>query len=141
MAKRNNSVYPIQLITGYRAGKISRQQFMKQFSEWQKANTINFDCKGTADKSGVYMTYLGIKATIRNGLLCWKNNTAKSVFEFRRQVDYAFNQEFNAFKNASYYAGEAYEANRRGDTDRLGEIQQKQIYILQQAEKWGALWN
>lgn len=74
------SGYPIQLITDYREGKISRQQFTKQFSDWQKANTINFDCKGTADKSGVHMTY-------------------------------------------------------------RGEMQQKQIYFLQQAKKWGALWN
>lgn len=135
------SGYPIQLITDYRAGKISRQQFQQQFSNWQKSNGINFDCKGTADRSGVYMTYRGIKAAIRNGLLCWKNNTAKTVFEFQRQVDYAFNQEFNAFKNASYYAGEAYEANLHGDTDRRGEMQQKQTYFLQQAKKWGALWN
>lgn len=133
--------YPIQIITDYRAGKISRQQFTKQFSDWQKANTINFDCKGTADKNGVHMTYRGIKATIRNGVLCWKNNTAKNVFEFQRQVDYAFNQEFNNFKFASFYAGEAYEANLHGDTDRRGEMQQKQIYFLEQAKKWGALWN
>lgn len=73
------SGYPIQLITDYRAGKISRQQFQQQFSNWQKSNGINFDCKGTAD--------------------------------------------------------------RNGDTDRRGEMQQKQNYFLQQAKKWGALWN
>ncbi len=135
------SGYPIHIITSYRAGKISRQQFIKQFSEWQKANTINFDCKGTADRNGTYLEYRGIKAEIKNGVLCWKNNMAKTVFEFQRQVDYAFNQEFNAFKNASYYAGEAYEANLHGDTDRRGEMQQKQNYFLQQAKQWGALWN
>ena len=129
------------IITKRRNGEITRQQFQQQFSNWQKSNGINFDCKVTADRSGVYMTYRGIKAAIRNGLLCWKNNTVKTVFEFRRQVDYAFNQEFNAFENASYYAGEAYEANRNGDTDRRGEMQQKQTYFLQQAKKWGALWN
>lgn len=85
------SGYPIQIITDYRAGKISRQQFIKQFSDWQRANTINFDCKGTADKSGVHMTYRGIKATIRNGVLCWKNNTAQTVFEFQRKVDFSKN--------------------------------------------------
>lgn len=135
------SGYPIQIITDYRAGKISRPQFIKQFSEWQKANTINFDCKGTADRSGTYLSYRGITAEIKNGVLCWKNNTAKNIFEFQRQVDYAFNQEFNAFKNASYYAGEAFEANLHGDTDRRGEMQQKQTYFLKQSEKWGALWN
>ena len=85
------SDYPIELITNYRAGKINRQQFTKQFSDWQKSHGINFDCKGYADKSGVYMTYRGIKAAIRNGLLCWKNNTAKTVFEFQRKVDFSKN--------------------------------------------------
>ena len=85
------SGYPIQLITDYRAGKISRQQFIKQFSEWQKANTINFDCKGTADRSGTYLSYRGIKAEIKNGVLCWKNNIAKTVFEFQRKVDFSKN--------------------------------------------------
>ena len=81
--------YPLGLITNYRAGNITRQQFIKQFSDWQKSQGINYDCKGYADKSGVYMTYRGIKATIRNGLLCWKNNTAKTVFEFQRKVDFS----------------------------------------------------
>ena len=87
----NNNPYPLQLVQTFRAGKISRQQFIKQFSDWQKSNGINFDCKGTADRSGVYMTYRGIKAAIRNGLLCWKNNTAKTVFEFQRKVDFSKN--------------------------------------------------
>ena len=81
------SNYPIQIITNYRAGKISRQQFTKQFSDWQKSHGLNYDCKGTADRSGVYITYRGIKAEIKNGVLCWKNNTAKTVFEFQRKVD------------------------------------------------------
>ena len=87
------SNYPIQIITNYRAGKISRQQFTKQFSDWQKSQGVNFDCKGYADKSGVYMTYRGIKAAIRNGILCWRNNTAKTVFEFCRKVDFSKQRE------------------------------------------------
>ncbi len=90
-----NLNYPIQLITNYRAGKISRQQFTKQFSDWQKTNGINYDCKGTADKNGVYLTYREIRAEIRNGILRffvdgWK--TAQSVFEFRRKVDFSLNR-------------------------------------------------
>ena len=133
--------YPKAAIENYRAGKISRREFMAQFSQWQKSQGMSFDTKGTADKNGTYLTYRGITAEITNGILRWKNNTAKTLFEFERQVDYAFNQEFNAFKNASYYAGEAYEANLHGDTDRRGEMQEKQNYFLKQAEKWGALWN
>ena len=91
MKKRNN--YPIQIITNYRAGKITRQQFRQQFSDWQKSCGINYDCKGYADKSGVYMTYRGIKAAIRNGLVCWKNNTAQTIFEFCRKVDFSKQRE------------------------------------------------
>ena len=83
--------YPIQIITNYRAGKISRQQFQQQFSDWQKSRGLNYDCKGTADKNGVYITYRGIRAEIKNGVLCWKNNTAKTVFEFQRKVDFSKN--------------------------------------------------
>ena len=81
--------YPIQIITNYRAGKISRQQFIKQFSDWQKAQGINYDCKGTADERGVHVEYRGTTATIRDGLLCWENKTAKTVFEFQRKVDFS----------------------------------------------------
>lgn len=93
MTKRNTSNYPIELITNYRAGKISRQQFTKQFSDWQKSRGINYDCKGTADRNGTYLTYRGIKAAIRNGILCWRNNTAKTVFEFCRKVDFSKQRE------------------------------------------------
>ena len=86
-----NNPYPLQLVQTFRAGKISRQQFIKQFSDWQKNHGINYDCKGYADKSGVYITYRGIKAEIRNGLLCWKNSTAKTVYEFQRKVDFSKN--------------------------------------------------
>ncbi len=87
-----NLDYPIQLITNYRAGKISRQQFMKQFSDWQKTCGINYDCKGTADKNGVYITYRGIRAEIRNGILRFFSETAQSIFEFRRKVDFSLNR-------------------------------------------------
>lgn len=98
MTERNTgamSGYPIQLITDYRAGKVSRQQFMKQFSDWQKPNGINYDCKGTADKHGVYMTYREVRAEITGGILRffadgWK--TAESAFEFRRKVDFSMNR-------------------------------------------------
>ena len=99
--------YPIQIITNYRAGKITRQEFRQQFSDWQKLHGVNYDCKGTAYRNGMYLTYRGIKAEIRNGLLCWKNNTAKTVFEFQRKVDFSKNdypiltvdQQKNTFQN------------------------------------------
>lgn len=100
------SGYPIELITNYRAGKISRQQFTKQFSDWQKTRGINYDCKGTADRLGVHVEYRGTTATIRDGVLHFftgsyidpKTNcrryirsTAKSVFDFCRKIDFARN--------------------------------------------------
>lgn len=89
------SGYPIQLITDYGAGKISRQQFQKKFSDWQKSNGINYDCKGTADKRGVYITYRGIRAEITGGILRFfadGRKTAESVFEFRRKADFILNR-------------------------------------------------
>ena len=92
--------YPIQIITNYRAGKISRQQFQQQFSDWQKAQGINFDCKGYADISGVYITYRGIIGKIKSDSIkflvktsgkdwVYINKTAKNVFEFRRLIDFS----------------------------------------------------
>ena len=92
--------YPIQIITNYRAGKISRQQFQQQFSDWQKAQGINLDCKGYADKSGVYITYRGIIGKIKSGSIkflvktsgkdwVYIIKTAKNVFEFRRLIDFS----------------------------------------------------
>lgn len=105
MTKRNTSNYPIELITSYRAGKICRQQFIKQFRDWQKSHGINYDCKGTADRQGVHVEYRGTTATIRDGKLsfitgdnCEPNSPthflwheANSVFEFKRKVDFSKN--------------------------------------------------
>lgn len=97
------SNYPIELITSYRAGKISRQQFIKQFSDWQKSRGINYDCKCVAHHGFVGVTYRGVNATICDGIICFitrsytdkKGNCryirqqAKSLREFERKVDIA----------------------------------------------------
>lgn len=98
--------YPIETITDYRTGRITRQQFTKQFSDWQKSNGIDYDCKGTAGKLGIRVEYRGIPATIRDGVLHFftgsyidpKTNcrrfirdTAKTFFEFCRKVDFSLN--------------------------------------------------
>ena len=99
------SDYPIELITNYRAGKINRQQFTKQFSDWQKARGINYDCKGTADRRGFHIAYRGTTAIIRDGVLHFNTSykdektncrrfirsTAKSIFEFCRKIDFERN--------------------------------------------------
>ena len=95
--------YPLGLITNYRAGNITRQQFTKQFSDWQKSRGINYDCKGTADERGVHVEYRGVTATIRDGKLsfitgdnCEPNSPthwheANSVLELRRKIDFSLN--------------------------------------------------
>lgn len=115
------SGYPIELITKYRAGKISRQQFTKQFSDWQKENGLNFDCKGTADKSGIYLHYRGITGTIKNGVIQWGGKiTAKSIFIFMRQVDYLQNQRRSYFENMCYWNGIAEKADMINERDAWG---------------------
>ena len=103
---KNNS-YPLQLVKAFRAGEITRQQFIKQFSDWQKSHGINYDCKGTADSGGVHVEYRGVLATIRDGKLsfitgdnCEPNSPthflwheANSVFEFCRKVDFSKQRE------------------------------------------------
>ena len=100
--KKNNS-YPLQLVKVFRAGEITRQQFINKFTLWQKSCGINFECKGTADERGVHVEYRGVTATIRDGKLnfitsdnCEPNSPthwheANSVFELRRKIDFSLN--------------------------------------------------
>ena len=46
------SGYPIELITNYRAGKISRQQFCH---EWAKLQGFDDTVKGYGNKHGIFM--------------------------------------------------------------------------------------
>ena len=78
------SVYPIQIITDYRAGKISRQQFCH---EWAKLQGFDDTVKGYGNKHGTFITYHEIKAEIRNGQKKKKNNTAKSIREMKNKID------------------------------------------------------
>ena len=102
--KKNNS-YPLPLVRAYKAGEITRQKFINEFSAWQKSRGINYDCKGTADERGVHVEYRGTTATVRDGKLsfmtgdnCEPNSPthflwheANSFFEFRRKVDFSLN--------------------------------------------------
>ncbi|UTC65983.1 MULTISPECIES: hypothetical protein [unclassified Treponema] len=83
--------YPQDIITAYAERKIGRSQFKNLFAKWQKENGRDYTCKGTADKSGIYLTYRGVTAMIKNGILNFKTNqddTANTPFEFRRKVDF-----------------------------------------------------
>ena len=87
--------YPRNIIAAYASRRITKQQFIKQFSDWQKSNGINYDCKGVAQHGFIGVTYRGVNALIRSGVLEWGCgeycDTAKSFFEFRRKVDFEKN--------------------------------------------------
>ena len=100
--------FPRGLFEAYADGKITRAHFEAEFSAWQKAHGMNFGCKGTGDRNGVYVTYRGVTATIRGDRLVWcmgvkpagkrfkrlDIRSAKTVFEFKRKVDFALLREY-----------------------------------------------
>ena len=82
--------YPEKLIASFAKGKITKKEFERMFAEYQRLNGVDFTCRGFGDSSGVYVTYRGQKAVLKNGILQWsygKIKTAKNLFEFRRKVD------------------------------------------------------
>ena len=82
--------YPKKLIASFAKGKITKKEFERMFAEYQRLNGVDFTCRGFGDSSGVYVTYRGQKAVLKNGILQWaygKIKTAKNLFEFRRKVD------------------------------------------------------
>ena len=82
--------YPEKLIASFAKGKITKKEFERMFAEYQRLNGVDFTCRGFGDSSGVYVTYRGQKAVVKNGVLQWsygKIKTAKNLFEFRRKVD------------------------------------------------------
>ena len=53
MDKQN---YPTTIAL-YSEGKISRAEFLAAFAEWQKANGVDYDCKGGSRWNGLCVTY------------------------------------------------------------------------------------
>ena len=133
--------YPKTLIDDYRRGAMNREKFEQLFGAWQKNHGINFACKGSADRNGTYLTYRGVPAEIKNGVLCWGKNRAKTIFIFERQIDHALNAEAQAIYNACYFTDKAYDASRNNDYNKRNEYKCKADYFIKQAEKWSALWN
>lgn len=93
--------YPISLIQSFKRGEITKPQFMKLFSDWQKSNGINFDCKGIAGHGYAGVAYRSVNAVIRGNKLYFATDRhtdkkgrrrymeeANSIFEFRRKVDF-----------------------------------------------------
>ena len=76
--------YPLGLITNYRAGNITRQQFCH---EWAKLQGFDDTVKGYGNKHGTFITYRGRTARITNALLVWGENTAKTIHEMKNKID------------------------------------------------------
>lgn len=85
MDKQN---YPTTIAL-YSEGKISRAEFLAAFAEWQKANGVDYDCKGGSRWNGLCVTYRGRLGTIRKGHVEWSGLKAASIFNFCRAVDIA----------------------------------------------------
>ena len=80
--------YPLGLITNYRAGNITRQQFCH---EWAKLQGFDDSVKGYGNKQGIVIKYRGRTAKIINCLLTWvenhKTQTAKTIREMKNKID------------------------------------------------------
>ena len=95
--------YPIELFKMLSSGEIDRNQFIKWLENWQKINTVDFSCRGVAFPNLVGVMYRGRNAIIKNGQIKWLigkrgkkdiRDSAKSVFEFKRKVDFAICKGF-----------------------------------------------
>ena len=100
--------FPRGLFEAYAERRITRTHFEFVFAEWQRRHGMNYNCKGTADMQGLYVTYRGVTATVQGGRLVWRMGvnpavkrlrrtdmrSAESVSEFRRKVDFALREEY-----------------------------------------------
>ena len=80
--------YPIQIITNYRAGKISRQQFCH---EWAKLQGFCDTVKGYGNDAGIFLEYRNRHAKINGDVIVWQENgqqyTARSFKELKIKID------------------------------------------------------
>ena len=80
--------YPIQIITNYRAGKISRQQFCH---EWAKLQGFDDTVKGYGNDAGIFLEYRNRHAKINGDVIVWQENgqqyTARSFKELKIKID------------------------------------------------------
>ena len=131
---------PQDIIAAYAERKINKVQFKNRFAEWQKKQDLDYSCKGTADKQGVYLTYRNITATIKNGILHFKtytNDTANTLFEFCRKVDFyreGKDRELSrAMAMANFYQKRAREALENSDMvsyySNMGRVKEWAIII------------
>ena len=97
--------YPRDIIAAYASGAITRAQFKNHITAWQKSRGIDYNCKGYGSHGSIYLTYRGFNGIIhgstigfitdtykdKRGHRRYVRDTAETVFEFCRKVDFAIN--------------------------------------------------
>ena len=85
--------YPKDILGAYTERQISREDFVKRFSEWQTENSLDYTFKKIVNGLEFYFVYRNITATIKNNKLhfkTYKHEVVKTPFEFRRKVDFYY---------------------------------------------------
>ncbi|WP_147613048.1 carbohydrate binding domain-containing protein [Treponema pectinovorum] len=98
--------YPFDVIKEFATKKITKENFINAFADWQKMQGLDFDCKGVSVGKHIGVTYRAKLAVIKKGELCFycvsvskkgrkkiQEVRVKSIFEFRRKVDFLIFEE------------------------------------------------
>lgn len=104
--------YPLQNIADYRAGRTTRQQFIRRFANWQKARGVDYATRSEFHPSvtGGFLglTYRGQNAVLDGKVIAWlradginpktgctrfRRYEAETIGEFRRNVDHAIHEQ------------------------------------------------
>lgn len=101
--------FPRGLFAQYAEKAITRAQFIASFTAWQMARGMDYTCRGYAYYPGMTgVTYRGKSAVFSDGEAIWVIgscrdergkpvcvcDTARSVTEFKRKVDFAQLREY-----------------------------------------------
>ena len=125
--------YPKDIFEAYTERQISREDFVKRFSEWQKENGLDYTFKKTVDGLDFYFVYRNITATIKNNKLhfkTYKNEVVKTPFEFRRKVDFYY-ASIEKAKHKAWTLGGGMPLERTNDIHEKVVVQQvKEIIEL-----------
>jgi len=83
---------PTQIIANYREGKISRVEFCRAWSDWQKSHGVNYDTKGYIAAGVLHLVYRAVSGHVFKGRIYFrvgkKDFSAPDVYTFRRKIDH-----------------------------------------------------
>ena len=87
--------FPRAIIDDYAAKKITKDEFLLKITDWQKCRGINYECRGKMYFGKQLIVYRGVVGEVINGVVIFqwnkKNIKNKTLFEFRRNVDFLMN--------------------------------------------------